>query len=172
MKTNKNGKESFALLAAIIFVSIALTGKALAETPLEGAWLLIQTQDAEGNVDAEPLPGLIVFTSTHYSTMFAIGDKPRALMDEEIENQTDAQIIEAYNSIIANTGRYDVDGNNFTTRAFVAKNPNYMNDWPENMSPFSFKIDGDTLVITDEGGYGEGRKFTYRRVEGSPPPWE
>ena len=153
-----------------VVVSSVLTGPALAATPLEGAWLLTETEDTDGNVDSEPHRGLMVFTSDHYSLMFARGDKPRALFDGIIG--TDEELLEAYRSIVANSGRYEVEGNQFTIRAYVAMQPNHMNGWPENTVTFSFSVDGDILKITYVAGPAAGAKQTFRRVEGTPPPWE
>ncbi len=153
-----------------VVVSSVLTGPALAATPLEGAWLLTETEDTDGNVDSEPHRGLMVFTSDHYSLMFARGAKPRALFDGIIG--TDEELLEAYRSIVANSGRYEVEGNQFTIRAYVAMQPNHMNGWPENPVTFSFSVDGDILKITYVYGPAAGAKQTFRRVEGTPPPWE
>ncbi len=153
-----------------VVVSSVLTGPALAATPLEGAWLLTETEDTDGNVDSEPHRGLMVFTSDHYSLMFARGDKPRALFDGIIG--TDEELLEAYRSIVANSGRYEVEGNQFTIRAYVAMQPNHMNGWPENTVTFSFSVDGDILKITYVFGPATGAKQTFRRVEGTRPPWE
>ena len=168
---NSNEKLRMRVILFITFLcSFAFAGIANAETPLEGAWLLTETQDADGNVDSDPLRGLIIFTSTHYTIMYAIGEKPRALMDDE--NPSDEQTINAYDSIIANSGRYDIEGNKFMTRAYVAKYPNYMNDWPENVTTFSYSIDGDALTIKADSGPDAATTQKYRRVEGSPRPWE
>lgn len=170
MQNNNEKIRQLAIFLITALCSIALVGTASAETPLEGAWLLTETQDADGNVDSDPLGGLRIFTSTHYSEMYAIGEKPRALMDEE--NPSDEQIITAYESIIANSGRYDIEGDKFMTRAYVAKYPNYMDDWPENVTTFSYSIDGDALMLKYESGPFAGTTHIHRRVEGSPRPWE
>jgi hypothetical protein len=74
------------IIFTTVLCSFAFAGIAKAETPLEGAWLLTETQAADGIVDANPLPGLMIFTSTHYTITFATGEKPRALMDEWPDN--------------------------------------------------------------------------------------
>ena len=171
MHDNIDKPRRLVILFITILYSFAFAGIASAETPLEGAWLLTETQEADGNVDSDPLRGLMIFTSTHYSRMYAIGEKPRALMDEE-GNSSDEQIINAYESIIANSGRYDIEGSEFVTRGYVAKYPNYMADWPENVNTFSYSINGDALTIKANSGPGAGTTQKYRRVEGSPRPWE
>ena len=136
----------------------------LAETPLEGAWLATSYTDADGNTNDKPQPALYIFTATHYSIMIATGDEPR--VRSEGEDITDAERVVAYQSFIANTGRYEVDGNTLKTRAFVAKSPNYMGDWPENERTVEFEVDGDQLTIK-----AETTSRTFRQVEGSDALW-
>ncbi len=69
---------------------------------------------------------------------------------------------------MANSGRYEVEGNQFTIRAYVAKQPNYMDGWPENPVTFSFSVDGDILKITYVAYPAAGAKQTFERVEGTP----
>jgi len=156
-----------------ISTCVFLSGTTLAEDSLQGGWALTSTKNAEGVVDEEPLPGIVVFTSTHYSMMYAVGDKPRALVGEiaEGESPADEKLLEAYESIIANSGRYAVEDGNIVTRAYVAKSPDYMAGWPDNAESYGYSVDGDTLVLTTgEGGPGGGGSRTFRRVENLPAP--
>ena len=139
-----------------------------ASNPLEGAWIVTSWTDADGNVNDEPLPALYVFTPTHYSIMIGSGSEPRATY--EGEDMTDAEKLAAYDTIIANSGRYVIDGNMLKTRAYVAKDPNYMGGWPENEVSYEFSVDGDTLTITNLV-LGAGTTGTFRQVEGTPNPW-
>jgi hypothetical protein len=170
MNKNKGSTLQFWILA--ITACFFLSASAFAENSLEGGWALTQVVGAEGNIDDEPLPGLVVFTSTHYSMMFTIGDKPRALMGDipEGESPTDAQLVAAYNSFIANSGRYAVEDGNLITRAYVAKSPDYMAGWPDNAQTYGFTIDGDMLVLETEDGPAAGAKSTFRRVEDASFP--
>jgi ketosteroid isomerase-like protein len=138
-----------------------------ASTPLEGAWVVTSRTDPEGNTNDEPAPALYVFTGNHYSVMFARGERPRNAGEE----MTDEERIAAYESFTANSGRYEIDGNALKTRAFVAKSPNYMGDWPDNEQTFEFETDGETLTLTSLG-FGAGTVTTFRQVEGSSDPWE
>jgi len=141
---------------------------AAASNPLEGAWIVTSWTDAEGNVNDEPLPALYVFTPTHYSVMIGNGDAPRA--NYEGDSMTDAAKIAAYDTIIANSGRYEIDGNLLKTRAYVAKDPNYMGGWPENEVNYEFSVDGDMLTIRNLV-FTPGVTGTFRQVEGTPNPW-
>ncbi len=136
--------------------------------PLEGAWIATSWTDAEGNVQEEPQPAMYVFTPTHYSVMFASGSDQRATY--EGDDMTDAEKLGAYDTIVANSGRYEIEGNTLKTRAYVAKDPNYMGDWPENEVNYEFERDDDTLTIKNLV-FGDGTTGTFRQVEGTPRPW-
>ncbi len=99
--------------------------------------------------------------------MIAAAEEPRTRY--EGEDLTNVEKVGAYNTFIANSGRYEIDGSTLKTRAFVAKDPNYMGDWPENETIYEFERDGDKLVIKNVtfGGFTS----TLRQVEGSPNPW-
>jgi hypothetical protein len=174
MNYKKNERSRMYRWSLTVGVCILFCGTAFADDALQGGWVLTQVVDAEGNVDDEPLPGLVVFTATHYSMMFTVGDKPRAVVGElqEGESATDAQLVEAYETFIANSGRYEAADGTITTHAFVAKNPDYMAGWPENAQAYTYSIDGETLVILSDDGPTAGATNTFRHVEGtefSPP---
>lgn len=141
---------------------------AAAAGPVEGAWVATSVTDPDGNTNEQPQPALYVFTGNHYSIMFATGDEPRATAagDEE----TDAEKVASYDSFVANSGRYEIDGNLLKTRAYVARVPAYMNAWPDNETSYEFSVDGDTLTLTSQG-INAGTVTTLRQVEGSPAPW-
>ena len=132
-------------------------------TPLEGAWVI----NSWGGEAAQP--GLWVFTKTHYSAMFVLGDEARA--GYEGENQTDEEVLAAYGPFIANSGRYEVDGDQLTTRAFVAKDTNYMNSWPDNATTYTFRIEDGFLHLTVDGdGPASGQTAILRQVDDQPGP--
>ncbi len=139
-----------------------------AHSPLEGAWIVTSWTDADGNTNDDPQPALYVFTPTHYSIMIAQGEEPRA--GYEGDDMADNEKVGAYDSFIANSGRYEVDGNVLKTRAYVAKDPNYMGDWPENEATYEFAQDGEALTIKSLT-FAIGFTITLRQVEGTPNPW-
>lgn len=158
--------RSLLVLAAALMVVPSLALAQEDHSPVMGAWLLTGMTDAEG-VDQMRHPGLWIYTSTHYSTMFVFGDEKRADV-ADLENITDADKLAAYDSFIANSGRYEIEGDQISTYAYVAKFPNYMHDFPDNAASYSFAIEGDVMTLTYDGGF----TITLRRVEGSPFPRE
>ena len=159
-------RRILSVLAALALVSAAWRPALAQDVSIDGAWVLTATADSVGTTNESPLPGLFVFTSTHYSVMFATGDAPRQLYTAE--TPTDADKIAAYNTIVANSGRYQVDGDKVTMQAYVAKNPNYMGAWPENGYSASVHLAGETMHLT----WGNGSMWTFQRTEGTPVPWE
>ncbi len=158
------------VLALIVTVTIAWRIGIADENPiLEGAWV-VTSWELEGDAITEPQPGLIVFTGTHYSIMYVNDGEPRARYAGE--QMMDAEVLEAYGTFTANSGRYEVSGNELTTRAYVAKDPNYMGDWPENANTYTFRIEGETLRLAWPGDWPGGTRVgMLRRVEGEPVPW-
>jgi hypothetical protein len=147
---------------ALFLIPAAFAQPATAQgSPIVGAWITT----AWDGVAGEPQPGLLVFTETNYSMMFV----PPGAMRETwaTEDPTDAEVLAAFNSLVANSGRYTWTGNEFTTEAYVALNPNYMANWGENHVTYRFSVDGDTLTVTwpDDFGAGAGGAVgTFRRV--------
>ena len=161
-----NKKNSFSLLSGIaLLFSMSI---AQAESPLEGAWLAVSNV-AEDGTETDAQSGLYVFTPTHYSIMFVNTAEARPAY--EGEQQTDAEKLANYNSITANSGRYEIDGNILKTRAYVAKDTNYMGGWPDNETTFEFSVDGDKLTIKSIS-FPAAFTVIMRQVEGTENPWD
>jgi hypothetical protein len=159
------------ILAATL-MTYATSAVAQEATPVEGAWVVTSWVSPDGTANDQPQPGLFVFSQTHYSFMFVNTPEPRVQYTGE--QMTDADMLTAYPTFTANSGRYEVSGNELTTRAYVAKNPNYMGGWPENAATYTFEIDADGMLhLTWPGGAGEagGFKAILRQVDGEPAPW-
>lgn len=158
-------------ITRLSIVPLALTSAlilplgAASQVSVEGAWTV-----SEWTVDGETYPaqpGLFVFTSTHYSIFFVNQSEARAQPAQPGPGgMTDEEKVVAYDEFTANAGRYVVDGDTLTTRAFVAKNPGYMAGWPDNESQMTVARDGDTLTLT----FGNGNVATLVRREGMAGP--
>jgi len=142
----------------------------LAETPLDGAWIVSSWENLSGEAIADPQPGLFIFTSTNYSIMYVNTADERPQYDDDA-GQTDEETLAAYESLTANSGGYEIDGNVFTTYAYVAKDNNFMGGFPENGTDYEFDRDGDNLTITTLT-FAEEFTVVLERVEGADGPWE
>jgi hypothetical protein len=159
------------ILAAVL-MAYATPAVAQESTPVEGAWVFTSWVGPDGTTTDQPQPGLFVFSKTHYSMMFTLGAEPRA--QYEGEDMTDEEMVTAYGTFVANSGRYEVSGNELTTRAYVAKDPNYMGSWPENAETYTFEIDAEGMLHLTWGpdfGTIGGAKAILRQVDSEPAPW-
>ena len=159
------------VLALVAFVAAPWQVVLAQDVDVQGAWVVAEVIDSDGNAVEQVLPGIFVFSGTHYSMMFAIGDGPRARYDGE--SATGEERVAAYDSFVANSGRYQVEGDKLTFRAFVAKDPNYMSDWPDNATDVRVSIEGNSMRWEwNAFGPTEGSVFVMNRVEGMAPPWD
>ena len=149
------------VLPIALAISLMPSGDAAAQVSVEGAWTV-----SEWTIDGETIPaqpGIFLFTSTHYSIFYVNQRDDRAQPVESRQGgMTDAEKVVAYDEFVANSGRYTIEGNTLTTRAYLAKNPGYMASWPENEVQYTVARDGDTLTLT----FGSGTVAMLTRREG------
>jgi hypothetical protein len=82
--------------------------------------------------------------------MYVPGDEPRELFSGDAPvlgtlEPTDAEVLTAFGSFIANSGTYEVSGSTITTRPTVAKTPNFM---AGGSLSYTYRVEGDTLWLT------------------------
>ena len=166
MRHFRVGGVPFVGLCALAF----LGGTAAAQdaASIEGSWKLVQQESLgpEGWVDKDRQPSLITFADGYYSIMYVPGvggkSKPRELFSDTA-NLTSAQKAEAWDTIRANSGTYEVSGSEITFKVLVANSPNLMDGGSFERR---FKVEGDTL--TTEGAFVEGGptyRKTYKRLK-------
>ena len=161
-------RKNIAALGTWIALLFALSAVS-ADERLEGAWIVASWESLNGAEIEEAQPGMYVFTNTNYAIMYVNTEEERAGYDVEA-GITDAETLTAYGSLTANAGGYVVEGNTFTTYAYVSKDTNYMAGFPGNGVEHEFERDGDVLIISGTSG-----PTTYTvellRVEGAVGPW-
>jgi len=139
------------------------TAQAQDNSALHGGWIVTSWTSADGEVNSEPQRGLFLFTASgQYSIMFVNGDEPRAELSGEPTNE---EVVAAYGSITANSGRYAVEGNQLTYEAYMAKYPNYMAGFMTdegNGVELQFGVEDGTLTLT----WPDGSMATLRRPGG------
>jgi hypothetical protein len=111
-------------------------------------------------------PGLLIFTGKYWSRMYVDSDQPRTDI-RNLDKASAGEIIATWGPFVAASGSYEVSGNTLTSKALIAKNPNVME--PGNFAVYTFKIEGNTLTMTDTrnaaGTIASPRTFTYVRLE-------
>jgi hypothetical protein len=170
LKRTEQVSRVIAKVSLVLFTTALLTVTADAQSKapvLTGAWRL--TEIARTGSKAETLKnpqGLLVFTSKYWSRMYIDSDQPRTQI-RDLEKATAAEIIATWGPFVAASGTYETAGNSLTMRALIAKNPNVMA--PGNVSAYTFKIEGNTLTMSDTrnsaGAVASPRTFTFIRLE-------
>ncbi len=164
-----NKKNSASLIAGLVLIFGLST--AHAESELEGAWVVSSWNDLRGEAIDDSQPGIYIFTRTHYAIMYVNTADERPETDADAD-MTDEERLASYYSLTANAGGLEVDGNTFTTYAYVAKNNNYMAGFPENGVTYEFERDGDSMTIKRTGD-AFSSEVVLMRVEGNEnPPWK
>jgi hypothetical protein len=100
---------------------------------------------ANASTVANPQPGLFIFAQKHYSIMWVPGNEPRSLFKGE--SPTEQEKIAAYDSFVANSGTYEMDGATLTVHPMVARSPNFMSG---GISKSQLRIEGTTLWLTQK----------------------
>jgi hypothetical protein len=136
----------FLALISCVFVLFAVAAlaeaKEAAAQSIEGVWkpTEIVTTGAGAYAVSAPEPGVFIFTKSHFSWMWVPGTTPRALYKAALP--TNEEKLAAYDSLIASSGTYEVNGSTVTFRNIVAKYPNGVSIDEQ------FLIEGDTLTLT------------------------
>jgi hypothetical protein len=125
-----------------------------AQSPLQGAW----------QITNPGMAGLFIFSGTHYSMMAASPDRPDVT---DLSTATAEEVRALYSPMIANTGAFQIAGNQVTIRPVAAKIPVVMK--PGAYEVYEFKIDNRTLTLTQRrnvrGPVEQGNVWTLTRVE-------
>jgi hypothetical protein len=120
-----------------------------AQTPsvnsLRGVWKVVQIKlelSGKEYVNAEPQPGMMIFTSEYYSMVWMPQDKKQP-DNTTIWQPTDIEKIQQFNSIIVNSGSYTLSDSLLTTFPLVAKTPEFI----EGKADYHWSVRQDTLQL-------------------------
>ena len=135
------------ILLTIIFSACQQTPPPEPASPaneLVGAWSLTAVNPGNASPLIEPSqPGLYIFTADYYSAVFAPG--PDLRIKAEVSFQPNPEeMVAQYESIIVNTGTYEIDGSTVTFRPIIAKSPGFVGGHQTS----TFRVEGDTLDIS------------------------
>ena len=111
--------------------------------PLHGVWSMTAITDDDGAMIEPSQPGLFIFTEGYYSAVYSLGADLRMLSTTAFVPTTD-EMLAQYQTIIVNTGTYDVTGSTITYRPRVAKSPEFVG----GHSTMDYVIEGDVLTLS------------------------
>ncbi len=137
--------------------------------PLQGVWSLTASDPGDGSPVIDPSqPGLYIFVEGYYSAVYAPDAAPRVAAEITFQ-PTPEEMVAQHESIIVNTGTYEISGSTVTFRPILAKSPGFVG----GQATSEFRIDGDALTLTGRTVVGaDGASapnvtgsLTLRRVE-------
>lgn len=140
-------KRAMQVIVSLGILTAGLSGQGGARKPIEGIWkvatIVVTGADASNVPNAQP--GLLIFTSRHYSMMYVLGSQPRTPF--KTEEPTKDEKLAAFDSMVANTGTYELSGTTLIVRPAVARNPGFMGG---GFDKYQFRIEGNTMTLTEK----------------------
>jgi|GEM_PF-4723170 len=138
--TRKNLQFAFVLFSFLLSVSVNAQS-------IEGAWKLECYRFEGENMRGEVNPAqasLFLFTDSHYSISYVLGDTPRSALPDTPSNE---EIVAAYRSFVSNSGRFEQSDSTLMTYPLITRNPNVT---AESATPvrYVYSIRQDTLFLS------------------------
>lgn len=137
--------------------------------PLEGVWSVVAVDPMDGSGVIDPAqPGLYIFSGSHYSSVYNPTAEPRVKSVTSFTPTPD-EMVAQYETIIVNSGSYELAGESFTLRPMIAKSPGFVGGYLTG----TFSLSGDTLVLRNQHLFdldgvelpGFGEVLTLVRIE-------
>ena len=117
-----------------------------------GVWQVkeIARQGGSGPITDKPLPSIIIFTRSHYSMVWVFDTEPPRSFATRW-SPTDAEKIERFDSLVVNSGTYEVEGNVLTAHPIVARIPEFVG----GTLTCEYRIENDVMELKfiDEYSY-------------------
>jgi hypothetical protein len=91
-----------------------------------GVWQIKEVATQRGGlITDKPLSSVFIFTPRHYSMVWVFSAETQGSFAERW-NPTDAEKIERFNSLVVNSGTYEIDGNTLIAHPVIARIPDFM----------------------------------------------
>lgn len=141
------------LLFAALSVGLVTTqavGAQGARTSIQGVWRAVEatiTGPGARTIAFGDRPNLTIITARHYSRVQIESEGARPMLTDPAKATADA-LRATWGPFNGEAGTYIVEGNVITMRPIAAKNPAAMT--PGAFTTWSYKLTGDTLVVTAE----------------------
>lgn len=137
-------KQIFLTVLVSLIVAACEAPQETRESPLDGAWQVVEVEITGDGATAhnQPQPSLVIFSRGYYSWSRVTTTSPRPLF--AAETPTDAERVAAYDSVLFNSGKFEISGSTLTVWPVVARSPNIMAGGSES---YRFQLSGDTLQV-------------------------
>jgi hypothetical protein len=142
------------LLLVLLGVGFLTSANVEAQTrtgSIQGVWQVVEVRMSGPNPSTitipEPRPNLTIITARHYSRVQVEAEGPRPALVNVAKASAD-ELRATWGPFVGEAGTYEIEGNLMTMRPIAAKNPAAMMHGA--FSTWSFKLTGDTLLVTAE----------------------
>jgi hypothetical protein len=143
-------RSVFGMLIVGLLAVPAIAGQPKAGS-IQGVWRVVEvaiTGPQARTITFGERPNLTIITPRHYSRVEVQADGPRPILPD-VAKATADELRAAWGPFVAEAGTYEIAaGNLITMRPIAAKNPAVMG--PGVFITYSFKLDGDTLWVTQQ----------------------
>lgn len=114
-----------------------------------GVWQIkeIARQGNSGSIGDKTLPNLVIFTDKYYSMIWIFGTEPKRPFAKRW-NPTDIEKIRRFESLVVNSGTYEIKGSTLIAHPLVARIPELMGG--KFVCDYRIKEDTMTLKFVDE----------------------
>ena len=143
------------LLLVLLSVGFLTSASVEAQTrtgSIQGVWQVVEVRVSGPSPSTitipEPRPNLTIITARHYSRVQVEADGPRPVLANVAKASAD-ELRATWGPFVGEAGTYEITGNLITMRPIAAKNPAAMMHGA--FTTWSFKLTGDTLLVTAEG---------------------
>ena len=143
------------LLLVLLGVGFLTSASVEAQTgtgSIQGVWQVVEVRMSGPNPSTitlpEPRPNLTIITARHYSRVQVEAEGPRPVLANVAKASAD-ELRATWGPFVGEAGTYEITGNLITMRPIAAKNPAAMMHGA--FTTWSFKLTGDTLLVTAEG---------------------
>jgi hypothetical protein len=138
-------------LLGIGFLTSATVEAQTRTESIQGVWQVVEVR-MSGPTPAtitipEPRPNLAIITARHYSRVQVEAEGRPVIAD--VAKASADELRATWGPFVGEAGTYEIKGNLITMRPIAAKNPAAMTHGA--FTTWSFKLTGDTLLITAEG---------------------
>jgi len=141
-----------------VFSSLAVGVETAAS--IEGVWRVVEIRliGPKGEaVNPNPQPGLYIFAAKHYSMVWTSGSAERA-GSATTWFPTNEEKVQDFNTVIVNSGTYELADSTMTTYPLVAKTPEFVG----GKAVYHCRVAADTLWLTMVDTYAS---------DGTQDPW-
>jgi hypothetical protein len=115
---------------------------------IRGVWRVVEaTVTGPRTIPFAERPNLTIITDKHYSRVEVQADGPRPILPD-VAKATADELRAVWGPFVAEAGTYDLTPDSVTMRPIASKNPAVMG--PGVFITYSYKLEGDTLVITQQ----------------------